>query len=80
MSEGTRIVVCEGRRNAAETLLDKDWDSRHHGMSYLSHLSNGTTIDGDRGGNVRCFLNRALSPNRKRWRLWTTKAGGPCKS
>lgn len=34
-------------------------------MSYLSHLSNGTTIDGDEGGNTTCFLNRALSPNRQ---------------
>lgn len=33
MPEGTRIVVYEARRNTAETLLDKDWDSRHHGMT-----------------------------------------------
>lgn len=63
LPRGTCIGVYEGRRYTSAALLNVDWDRRHHGMTYLFNLSDGTTIDGGEGGNATRFLNHACSPN-----------------
>lgn len=63
LPRGTCIGVYEGRRYGEAALLEVDWSRRHHGLTYLFSLSDGTTIDGGEGGNATRFLNHSCEPN-----------------
>ena len=63
LPRGTSIGRYEGQRFTDEQLLSVDWQSRHGGKTYLFGLSDGTTIDGARGGNATRFVNHCCSPN-----------------
>ncbi len=57
---GTALGEYTGHRYDAQQALDEDWD---HRLTYLFALSDGTTIDGARGGNATRHLNHACEPN-----------------
>ena len=49
-----------GRRLSPEEIESMDWDSA---ITYLFGLSDGTMIDGSRGGNALRHLNHSCAPN-----------------
>jgi SET domain-containing protein len=57
---GTLIGVYGGRRYTAREAGTMAWDDR---LTYLFGLSDGTLIDGARGGNATRHLNHACEPN-----------------
>ncbi|MDI3380207.1 SET domain-containing protein [Xenophilus aerolatus] len=57
---GTKLGRYTGRRFNAVQVAAMDWDST---LTYLFGLSDGTLIDGGRGGNEMRHLNHACEPN-----------------
>jgi len=57
---GALLGTYDGRRFTPEQLLAKDWDPR---VTYLFSMSNGSTIDGGRGGNATRHINHSCLPN-----------------
>jgi SET domain-containing protein len=57
---GTKLGRYTGRRFTATQAASMDWDST---LTYLFGLSDGTLIDGGRGGNETRHLNHACEPN-----------------
>ncbi|PZQ73746.1 MAG: SET domain-containing protein-lysine N-methyltransferase [Variovorax paradoxus] len=57
---GTKLGRYTGRRFTAMQAAAMEWDST---LTYLFGLSDGTLIDGGRGGNAMRHLNHACEPN-----------------
>ncbi|MGJ7512657.1 SET domain-containing protein [Variovorax sp. GT1P44] len=57
---GTCIGTYEGQRYNVEEAKLENWTS---GLTYLFGLSDGTMIDGAKGGNATRHLNHACAPN-----------------
>ena len=57
---GTKLGRYAGRRFTALQVAAMDWD---RALTYLFGLSDGTLIDGGRGGNAMRHLNHACEPN-----------------
>lgn len=57
---GTKLGIYKGRRFSAVQAASMDWDRT---LTYLFGLSDGTLIDGGRGGNAMRHLNHACEPN-----------------
>ena len=57
---GTKLGIYTGRRFTAVQAAAMDWD---RALTYLFGLSDGTLIDGGRGGNKMRHLNHACEPN-----------------
>lgn len=57
---GADLGIYEGRRYSLKQVMRMAWDST---MTYLFELSDGTFIDGGRGGNGTRHLNHGCDPN-----------------
>ena len=57
---GTPIGHYAGRRYSPEQVAARDWDAS---LTYLFGLSDGSVIDGARGGNATRHLNHSCAPN-----------------
>ena len=57
---GADLGVYEGHRYSLKQAMRKDWNPT---MTYLFELSDGTFIDGSRGGNGTRHFNHACDPN-----------------
>ena len=60
ITRGELVGVYEGHRYPPEHVVEATADSD---VTYLFGLSDGTTIDGARGGNATRHLNHSCSPN-----------------
>lgn len=60
LAAGADIGVYEGRRYSLKEAMRIAWNPA---MTYLFELSDGTYIDGSRGGNGTRHLNHACDPN-----------------
>eukprot|EP01036_Dinobryon_divergens_P050333 gene50333-biopygen41132 len=60
MAAGTLIGHYEGERLSEAEVNRISWDNR---LTYLFGLSDGTVLDGARGGNATRHLNHACDPN-----------------
>jgi len=60
MPSETPIGRYTGRRSSAEDVAARDWDAS---LTYLFGLSDGSVIDGARGGNATRHLNHSCAPN-----------------
>jgi SET domain-containing protein len=57
---GTVIGRFTGRRYTAVQVAARDWDAS---LTYLFGLSDGSVVDGARGGNATRHLNHSCAPN-----------------
>jgi uncharacterized protein len=60
IAAGRRIGVYEGRRYSVKQAKRRKWN---HVLTYVFALSDGTLIDGGKGGNATRHINHSCQPN-----------------
>lgn len=60
LAPGARIGPYEGHRYSADEAAERDWDQA---LTFVFGLSDGSVIDGSRGGNATRHINHSCAPN-----------------